>query len=92
MKVGNRSPDLSMHLDPYLFHQLSHDAVPLLGLRVVNAVHVIRHQSYGVLEANLAGDPLKKIDAESFEPRVACQILVLLHHDVRFLLREIRFL
>lgn len=76
----------------YLFHQLSNDSIPLLGLWIVNAIHVIRHQSYGVLEPDLTSDPLEQIDAESFEPRVPRQILVLLYHHVWFFLREIRFL
>lgn len=80
----------SQRLKAYLFHELSHDAVPFLSLRVVNAVHVIWHQSDGVLEANLAGDPLQQIDAEPLEPGVPRQILVFLHHDVRLLLGKVR--
>lgn len=83
---------ISQNLPLYLFHQLSNDSIPLLGLWVVNAIHMIRHQSYGVLEPDLTSDPLEQIDAESLEPRVPCQILVLLYHHVWFFLREIRFL
>lgn len=83
---------ISENLALYLFHQLSNNSIPLLGLWVVNAIHMIRHQSYGVLEPDLTSDPLEQIDAESLEPRVPCQILVLLYHHVWFFLREIRFL
>lgn len=55
----------------YLFHKFPNDAVPFLGFRVVNAIHMIGDQSYGILEPDLTCDPLQQIDAEPLEPCVS---------------------
>lgn len=55
--------------DTYSIHELSYNSIPCFGFRIVNAVHMIGHQAYGVLKAHLTGYSFQQINAKSF---VAC--------------------
>lgn len=75
-----------MSMWAYPFHELAYNSIPLLRLAVVDAVHMIRHQTYRVLESNLAGNATQQIYAETLEPVVSGKVFVFPQHNVGLLL------